>query len=152
MINSQHLRRFFCRTRHALFLALAIGPTVGASHEYYGGDFTLIHPWADATAAGQLATAPVYFTMESVRSKDRLVRASTPLAGRVEFRSGSTPSAKALKAIEIEPADKLDFGKDRPHLVLHDLKAPLQWGRSYEMTLVFEKSGPIQVMVSVGSH
>jgi hypothetical protein len=35
---------------------------------------------------------------------------------------------------------------------LRDLRSPLQWGRSYAMTLVFERAGEVQVMVSVGSH
>lgn len=139
-------------TRRTLLLALALAPIAASTHEYYGLDFTLIHPWADATPDGQLASAPIYFTMENVRSKDRLVRASTRYAQTVEFRSSDAPDARVLKAIDIAPADRLDFGADRPHLVLRDLKVPLQWGRSYEMTMVFEKSGAIQVMVSVGAH
>lgn len=138
--------------RRALLLALVLSPIAASTHEYYGLDFTLIHPWAEATADDQLASAPIYFTMENVRSHDRLVRASTRYAQAVEFRSSDAPDAKVLKAIDIAPADKLDFGADRPHLVLRDLKVPLQWGRSYEMTMVFEKSGAIQVMVSVGAH
>ena len=152
MTKTQHAYPLASALRRALLLTLALSPIAAATHEYYGADFTLIHPWADPTPEGKLASAPIYFTMESVRGKDRLVRASTPYAESVEFRSSDAPTAKPLKAIEITPADKLDFGKDKPHMVLRNLKAPLQWGRSYEMTMVFEKSGPLQVMVSVGAH
>lgn len=152
MTTIQRSPRIASALRRALLLTLALSPIAAATHEYYGADFTLIHPWADPTSEGQLASAPIYFTMESVRGKDRLVRASTPYAETVEFRSSDAPSAKRLKAIDIAPADKLDFGKDKPHMVLRNLKAPLQWGRSYEMTMFFEKSGPLQVMVSVGAH
>ena len=38
------------------------------------------------------------------------------------------------------------------HLVMLDLKSPLQWGRSYPLTLVFEKAGAIDTMLSVGAH
>jgi copper(I)-binding protein len=143
-----------CVLRHALLLTLVLSPIAASTHEYYGTDFTLIHPWADETpeGKGRLASAPIYFTMESVRGKDRLLRASTPYAETVEFRSSDVSSAKLLKSIDIAPADNLDFGKDQPHMVLRNLKGPLQLGRSYEMTLFFEKSGPIQVMVSVGAH
>jgi hypothetical protein len=44
--------RFFriARTvRRALLLALVLSPIAASTHEYYGLDFTLIHPWADAT-------------------------------------------------------------------------------------------------------
>jgi copper(I)-binding protein len=37
-------------------------------------------------------------------------------------------------------------------MVLRNLKVPLQLGRSYEMTMFFEKSGALQVMVSIGAH
>lgn len=152
MTTTQRSPRIASALRRALLLTLALSPIAAATHEYYGADFTLIHPWADPTPEGQLDSAPIYFTMESVRGKDRLVRASTPYAETVEFRSSDAPSAKRLKAIDIAPADQLDFGKDKPHMVLRNLKAPLQWGRSYEMTMIFEKSGPLQVMVSVGAH
>jgi copper(I)-binding protein len=147
--------RFFriARTmRRALLLALVLSPVAASTHEYYGLDFTLIHPWADATEEDQLGAAPVYFSMESVRANDRLVRASTRFAESVEFRSSDAPDAKVIKAIDIAPADKLDFGKGGPHMVLRNLNVPLQWGRSYEMTMVFEKSGAMQVMVSIGAH
>lgn len=152
MTTTRRLPRIASALRRAFLLTLALSPVAASTHEYYGADFTLIHPWADATPDGQLASAAVYFTMENVLSKDRLVRVSTPHAEKVEFRSSDAPSAKVLKAIDITPADKLDFGKDRPHLVLHNLKGPLRWGRSYQMTMVFEKAGLILVMVSVGAH
>lgn len=152
MTTPQRFPRTASALRRAFLLTLALSPLAASTHEYYGADFTLIHPWAEATPDGQLASAPIYFTMENVLSKDRLVRVSTPHAEKVEFRSSDAPSAKTLKAIDITPADKLSFGKDRPHLVLRNLKGPLRWGRSYEMTMVFEKAGLILVMVSVGAH
>lgn len=145
------LPRITSLLRRSLLLSLVLAPIAASTHEYYGPDFTLIHPWADATSPGQLS-APVYFTMESVRGSDRLLRAVARNAEKVEFRSSDAPSAKTLKSIDFAPADKLDFGKDKPHMVLRNLKTPLEWGKSYEMTLYFEKAGPMQVMVSIGAH
>jgi copper(I)-binding protein len=152
MTTTPRFSRIASAVRRVLLLTLMLSPIAASTHEYYSLDFTLIHPWADATPDDQLASAPIYFTMESVRGKDRLMRASTRYAETVEFRSSDAPDAKVVKSIDIEPADKLDFGKDRPHMVLRNLKVPLQWGRSYEMTMFFEKAGPMQVMVSVGAH
>jgi hypothetical protein len=36
--------------------------------------------------------------------------------------------------------------------MLRGLVTPLQWGRSYEMWVVFEKAGPIDVQISIGAH
>lgn len=99
-----------------------------AAHEYPVDGFTLVHPWADASEPGA-TDAAVHFKLEDVTQADRLVRASTPYAESVEVR-----------------------GEQAPQLVLHGLKAPLQWGRSYLMTLEFERAGPIVVMLSVGAH
>ncbi|MDP9899129.1 copper chaperone PCu(A)C [Variovorax ginsengisoli] len=152
MTTSRHAFRLAAPLRRAFLLALALSPIAASTHEYYSLDFTLIHPWADPTPEGELASAPIYFKMENVSRKDRLIRASTPYAETVEFRGGDEASAPRLEAIDIAPADQLDFGKDQPHMVLRNLKVPLQWGRSYQMTVVFEKAGALQVMVSVGAH
>jgi len=129
----------------------AVSPTVAAAHEYYAPGFTVIHPWADATEP-DAKSAPIYFKLESVQGKDRLLKASTPYAESVEFRTDDGKAGKPLKSIDFAPADAIDFGKGKPHMLLKGLKRPLEWGRSYEMTMVFEKAGPLQVMVSIGAH
>jgi copper(I)-binding protein len=134
-----------------ILLCLIVSPAIGAAHEYYAPNFTVIHPWADATEP-DAKSAPIYFKLESVQGKDRLLKVMTPYAESVEFRANDNKSAKPLKTIDFAPADAIDFGKDKPHLLLKGLKTPLQWGRSYQMTMVFEKAGPLQVMVSVGAH
>jgi copper(I)-binding protein len=116
------LRTVLC----AAGFVLAAAPL--AAHEYQADGFTLIHPWADATEPGA-TDAPVHYKLEDVTREDRLIRGSTPYAERVEVR-----------------------GTEAPQVVLHGLKAPLEWGRSYLMTLEFEKAGPIVVMISVGAH
>lgn len=122
------------------------------AHEYYVQEFTLIHPYAVATAIDADA-APVYFKVEGVTIGDRLLSAYTPHAGRVEFRRGSNAlESEAPQSIAIEPGGSDVFGPDDLHLLLRYLKAPLRLGRSYGLTLVFEKAGPVNVMVSVGAH
>ena len=149
-MNRNHRPPVALASRVAAF-CLLLASAVAAAHEYYAAGFTFIHPWADATAPGA-TSAPVYFRLDDVRAADRLLRADSPHAESVELRGGSDASAPALKAIDVAPAATLDFGADRPHLLLRGLKTPLQWGRSYQMTVVFERAGPIQVMVSIGAH
>lgn len=121
------------------------------SCEFFTSGFTLIHPWAEATDPGA-TDAPVYFKLESVTVADRLVSVHTPIAQSVELRPGSDPAAPAALALEVPINDAVGFEPGDPHLMLRGLKTPLQWGRSYEMTLTFEKAGPVAVMVSVGAH
>ena len=123
---------------------------VAEAHEYYLPGLTFVHPWAEPTGPG-VKSAPVYFTVEGVTKADKLVRATSPMAEKVEFRDAGPASKPALRSIAIQPGDT-EFTEGGRHLLLTGLKAPLQWGRSYEMTLVFEKGGPVQVQVSVGAH
>lgn len=131
-------------------LGAASATTVADAHEYYLQGITLVHPWADPTKPGA-TSAPVYFTVTDVAQGDRLVKVVTPLAEKVEFREAG-PKGKAVKNLAIEPGADTEFTEGKPHLLLQGLKMPLQWGRSYEMTLYFEKAGPVQVQLSVGAH
>ena len=131
-------------------LLLSAGPL--QAHEYYLPGFTLIHPWANPTPP-DAAEAAVYFTLDSVSVEDRLLRGSTAYAEQVELRAGDDREAPAAASITVLAGDQPAFMPGgRPHLLLRGLKTPLQWGRSYAMTLVFEKAGPVAVMVSIGAH
>jgi copper(I)-binding protein len=128
------------------------------AHEYYVAGFTLIHPWAEPTPP-DATTAAVYFHVEQIAVNDRLVSAQTPYAGSVEFRAAARHGNPAdddgqapLAALALVAGQEMAFVPGQAHLLLRDLKAPLQWGRSYAMTLVFERAGEVQVMVSVGAH
>jgi copper(I)-binding protein len=121
-----------------------------AAHEYYVAGFTLVHPWAEPTPP-EATTAAVYFHVEQIAADDRLIAANTPYAGSVEFRAGADDQAP-LAALALVAGKDMAFVPGQAHLLLRDLKSPLQWGRSYAMTLVFERAGEVQVMVSVGTH
>lgn len=134
-----------------LVASLATLPGVAQSHEYYAEGFTFVHPWAEATAPG-VVDAAVYFKLDNVRSTDRLLSATTGMAERVELRGGDDRMAPAVPALNITVADTLLFEPGHPHLLLRGLVSPLQWGRSYDMRLIFEKAGPVNVQISIGAH
>ena len=132
-------------------LALAVLAGHAQAHEYYAEGFTFIHPWAEATAPGA-TDAPVYFKLDNVRRDDRLLSATTRMAERVELRGGADAQAPALAGIEIVPAELMLFEPGHPHLLLRGLVTPLQWGRSYDLRVVFEKAGAVDVQISIGAH
>jgi copper(I)-binding protein len=118
-----------------------------AAHEYYGKGFTLVHPWAEPSAPAA-TSADVFMNFDNVEQPDRLLRADSELAQRVEVRGRD--GKPAAKGIEIGPQTVLKPGAAR--LVLIGLKQPLETGRSYPLALTFEKSGTMRVMVSIGAH
>lgn len=131
-------------------LALLCAATIASAHEYYVPGLTVVHPWGEATAPGA-TSAPIYFTVDNVTKGDRIVKVVTPLAEKVEFRDAGPDNKPPLKSLSIQPGDTA-FTAGKRHLLLKGLKMPLEWGRSYEMLLMFEKGGPLQVQVSVGAH
>jgi copper(I)-binding protein len=152
VVRGDRQGRVAWRLLAALLLAVLAGSA--QSHEYYPAGFRIVHPWADATLP-QARSAAVYLRIEEIATDDRLIAAHTPFAGRVELRAGPGPSAVGqvvLPAIGIAPGEAIELSAAGAHLLLVDLTAPLQWGRSYPMTLEFEKAGPVQVMVSIGAH
>lgn len=136
--------------RNLLMLAgtLLCAATVCA-HEYYAKSFTVIHPWAEATGEG-VRNAPVYVKFDQVTAGDKLLSAHTPHAEKVELRTAT--DLLSTEPIVIIDGTTLELTPGTAHLTMVNLKEPLQWGRSYPMTLVFEQSGPIGVMVSIGAH
>lgn len=120
------------------------------AHEYYAQSFKVIHPWADATPTGA-SSAAVFLKIEEISEGDRLLSAQTSFAERVELRTAISTATPA-KAIDLPAGPDIDLDAGSAYLQLVNLTAPLQWGRSYPMTLVFEKSGSVDVMISVGAH
>jgi periplasmic copper chaperone A len=119
------------------------------AHEYYGKSFVIVHPWTNPTA--QVAKhASVFMKFDEISGSDVLLGGESSLAQSVEIWQGD--ELKKLGGIVLPESGKLELEQKGVHLKLIGLKQDLLWGRSYPMTLSFEKSGAIQVMLSVGSH
>lgn len=109
--------------------------------------------WARPTS---LASTPgaVYFELE-VAEDDVLVGASAASVAAVAELHESTTSDGAMAMHELEHGLALDGGEAvafEPgglHVMLVDLTGPLALGQRFELTLVFERAGPVTVDVEV---
>jgi copper(I)-binding protein len=135
----------------ALTSVALLGIRPARAHEYTARHFTLIHPWAYATAPGA-ATARVYFTIESVEQEDRLLGATADFAESCELRASIDDAAPALASVALPVGDGVDFSLGHPHVLIKGLRIPFLSDRSYPLTLRFEKAGNMTVQVSVGAH
>ena len=140
-----HSRRRLLQAGCAAVLAW---PFSCKAHEYYARQFVLIHPWTDPTVVGEDA-ARVHFRLESITGPDRLLGGRFAFCQRVELRRGLDDQAQALAAIDIAPAERMDFVPDGVHVLLKGLMQPLQADRSYPLELDFEVSGTLVVMLSM---
>jgi copper(I)-binding protein len=118
------------------------------------GALEIIHPWARATPKGASIGA-AYATIKNTGSvPDRLVGGTMVGATSVEVHEmtmdGSVMRMRELKGgLEIKPGETAILKPGGIHLMLLDLKAPLERGRPVKGTLVFERAGTVDVQYDV---
>jgi len=139
--------KFFCAI-FSLLMLLASGAT--HAHEYSGHNFVMFHPFAYPSQNGQ-DLVPVYLRFISLTGPDKLIGAECRYADSVELRANQDLNAAAIPFIQIDEGISFDIDNPAtPHILLKGIQLPFGFMRQYDMKLIFEKSGPIDVTVSVG--
>ena len=142
--------------RMRILLALLVTAALGATA--HADDSAGIHAsaaWSRAT--GKMAhSAVVYMELENTGNvSDRLVSASTPVAGRAqlhtEIKDGNVMRMREVKSVEVGPHAKVRLQPSGLHVMLMDLKGPLKKGSHFPITLHFEKAGAVTLDVAVKS-
>ncbi|HMC17052.1 MAG TPA: copper chaperone PCu(A)C [Albitalea sp.] len=150
MIHSSFIRRIVASAAFALSGA-------ALAHSYSAGDVSIGHPFATPSLQGARTGAAYITKLENTGTQpDRLLRASTPVAQRVELHSMNLDASgvmrmRELDAIEVvakAPPIEMHPGMGT-HLMLIDLKQPLKEGDTFPMTLEFERGGKVEVKVVV---
>lgn len=109
--------------------------------------------WARATVPGQ-RTAAGYLEIRSAAS-DRLVafRPAGEVAARGELHTmrmdGDRMVMREVAGFTLVPGETLSLRPGGNHLMFMDLARPLKAGEHVEVTLVFEKAGPVTVRMPV---
>lgn len=148
--------RQFLRELHlqAIVAVILIVLTSHSSHslDYISETLIVAHPWARATAPAQ-KTGAGYLQLQSRGPADRLMGARSPAAAKVElhtaFRDGDVMRMREVPAIAVEAGGTTKLEPGGLHLMLIDLRAPLQQGQRVPVTLVFERAGEITVELMV---
>ena len=138
------------------------------AHGGEAGDVAIGHPFATPTVPGAKNGAAYFARLENKGAQpDRLLRASTRAAARVELHTMSVDAQGIMRmrevdAIVLAPRSTLQMRPGQGvHLMLVDLREPLREGATFPMTLEFERGGKAEVKVvvqqprstdAVGSH
>lgn len=136
-------RRVALRLGAAFGAGLLMKPV--AACEIPAGTFTIVHPWARATADDAVAAA-VCMTFHEVVESDRLVGAESPVCERAEM--GGT-GAGPLVDFLIPEGQTTVLSEEGTFLRLVGLKFPLPVGRQYPLTLMFQKAGPVRASLHI---
>ncbi|MEO8278438.1 MAG: copper chaperone PCu(A)C [Ideonella sp.] len=109
---------------------------------------------ARSTAAGQ-SMSSAYLDIRNGGGPDKLLSAASPVASAVEMHTmsmdGNVMRMRQIDAIELPAGQSVELKPGGLHLMLMGLKQPLAVGSHFEMTLVFEKAGPVKVQVDVAA-
>jgi periplasmic copper chaperone A len=136
-----------------LAAVLALLPALAAAEAYEFGPLTLDHLFARATPPAA-KTGAIYFIVDNAgKQTDRLLRASTPVAGGVVLHQMAVEEGmmkmRAIPSVEIRPGARVEFKPDGYHLMLIDLRQSLRAGETFPVMLTFERAGTVRVSVLV---
>jgi periplasmic copper chaperone A len=116
---------------------------------------TITDAWLAATVEGVKVSAG-YMTLTNASGVgDRLISATTPVAGRTELHIMETGVGGVMKmrmaegGVETPAGGTVTFAPGGTHLMLFDLPAPLKDGSVAPVTLTFEKAGAVTVDFAV---
>lgn len=121
-----------------------------AAHDYTAGDIHIVHPWTRATPKGA-KVAGGYMTLTNKGTQaDRLIGGSSEVAGRFEIHEMRTEDGvmrmrQLPKGLEIKPGETVKLEPGSYHIMMMDLKEPVQEGKRVQGTLTFERAGSIKV-------
>ena len=105
----------------------------------------MLHPWTRETEE-DATSAAVCMRFDQVRVDDRLIGVSTPVATGAELGG-----AQALRRVDFAIPEGIEsaLSEEGTFVRLTGLTQPLEAGRAYPMTLVFEKGGTVLAQLSV---
>lgn len=140
-------------TQLSMLLGVTLLGAQALAHDFTAGDMHIIHPWSRALPP-VAPTGAAYLVLENKGEQaDRLIAATSPIAGRVELHEhihqDGLMKMQQIDSVEIAPGAEVEFKPGGHHFMLFDLQQPLTAGSSYPMTLSFEQAGEVEVEVKV---
>lgn len=133
-------------------LALVASAGLAAAQDKTG-TIRIENPWARAMI-GPARIGAVYLVVRNEgRTADRLISVESPVSA-AELHAHRTDAKgvmrmRPLSAVEIPAGGTVEFAPGGLHVMLPGIKAPLEEGQHFPLTLRFEKAGAVTVDVSV---
>jgi periplasmic copper chaperone A len=137
-----------------LVAASGFSPGAASAVDYKVGALEINNPWSRAVPKGAKVAAG-YMTIKNTGTEpDRLVAGSTPVAGRFEIHEmsmdkGVMKMRPLPSGLEIKPGQTVELKPSSFHIMMMDLKEPIQRGKPFKASLMFEKAGEVDVDFAV---
>jgi periplasmic copper chaperone A len=141
----------------ACILSLAAGAAAAQESNvgpFKAGSLQIDHPWSRATPTGAKVAAGYLTIKNTGTAPDRLTGGTSPAAGKVEIHEmsmdkGVMKMRPVPEGVEIKPGQSVELKPSSFHLMIMDLKQPIERGKPFKASLTFEKAGPVEVEFEV---
>jgi periplasmic copper chaperone A len=132
----------------AAVVALGAAPAVAADYDV--GSIHITQPWARATPKGASSGAAYLTITNTGNAPDRVSCVSSGDSARCQIHTmtmdnGVMKMRPIEGGLEIKPGETVMLKPSGLHVMLVDLKHPLEPGKMTEATLQFERAGTIKV-------
>lgn len=132
---------------HRLFLPFALlvcflVPNAAIASQ---ADVSASKGWIATPAAGSTTAVAGVEIQNPTMYEVYVVSASSEAAAAVELREGSGADSKAVKEVPIAAFGSLELKPGGPHLLLKDLKKPLEPGQTVELVLLTDGGVTLKV-------
>ena len=123
----------------------------GDATSFAVGDLVIESPWARESVT---RTGVAYFTVRNGGDQDdRLVAIASEVADKAELHSSVVQDGvmrmRAVEAVEVPAHGEAVLEPGGLHVMLVGLKAPLEEGDGFALTLTFENAGEIEVVTTI---
>jgi len=140
--------------RTTILAASAAAAAALALPAFAGPEISIHDSFARAAGATAVAGAAFFMIHNSGDEDDRLIGAESDISKRVELHT-HIAEGDVMRMVEVEEGFEVPAGgmhalkRGGDHVMFMGLNRPMEQGDSITVTLVFEKSGPIEVSIPV---
>lgn len=120
------------------------------------GDLKIMKPWTRATPPNAKVGGGYLTIMNSGTAADRLVSATSAVAGKVEIHDmkiedGVMKMRPLTGGLDIPAGETVTLAPGGLHVMFMKLAEPFKMGEMVKATLVFEKAGSVEVMFPIAA-
>ncbi len=138
------------------FAAAQLMATTSHAADYNVGAVHIAQPWARATPKGASSAAGYMTVTNGGTTPDRLTCVSSEAAAECQIHTmslegGIMKMRPVDGGLEIPPGGTVTLKPAGLHVMLVNLKHPLEPGKMVEVTLKFEKAGTVEVELPIAA-
>jgi periplasmic copper chaperone A len=132
----------------------ALSGSTASALDYKVGALEIDSPWSRAVPKGAKVAAGYMKIKNTGTEPDRLVSGSTSVAGglmihEMTMDNGVMKMRPLPSGLEIKPGETIELKPGSFHIMMTDLKQPIQRGKPFKASLMFEKAGEVDVDFAV---